>query len=111
MKDSKTRSHPMHLARCRSHELRRPIAIACIQEAAPTPAWRARQSGPHCRTDHMINPRTQHFMAIVSGDCPGAFRGSWPVITAPAVVRDMILEAVRTTLQQQPIEIASKTHL
>src|SRR5271168_3441665 len=42
----------------------RPIAVACIQEKAPRPAWKARPSWYLvAEEDRMINPATQMFMA------------------------------------------------
>jgi len=42
----------------------RPIAVACIQERAPWPAWKAKPSWYLVtEEDRMINPATQHFMA------------------------------------------------
>ena len=78
----------------------RPIAIACIQEAAPAPA---RKSTPTwfliAERDHMINPRTQHFMASRMGATTRKHPVDHsPSITAPAVVQSIILEAVRATI-------------
>src|SRR5262249_57147214 len=42
----------------------RPIALACIQEKAPRPAWRAKPSWYLvAEEDRMINPVTQRFLA------------------------------------------------
>src|SRR5882672_2998202 len=44
--------------------LQRPIAVQCIQEPAPTPAWRTKPSWfLIAEEDRMINPKTQRFMA------------------------------------------------
>src|SRR5580704_11380371 len=41
----------------------RPIAVACIQEKAPKPAWRAKPSWYLvAQEDRMINPATQQFL-------------------------------------------------
>jgi pimeloyl-ACP methyl ester carboxylesterase len=42
----------------------RPIAVACIQEKAPQPAWKRTPSWfLVAEEDRMINPKAQHFMA------------------------------------------------
>jgi len=44
--------------------VQRPIAVQCIQEAAPTPAWKTKPSWfLIAEQDRMINPKTQRFMA------------------------------------------------
>src|SRR6202044_3594128 len=44
--------------------VQRPIAVQCIQEPAPTPAWKTKSSWfLIAEEDRMINPKTQHFMA------------------------------------------------
>jgi pimeloyl-ACP methyl ester carboxylesterase len=50
------------IALCKT--VQRPIALQCIQEPAPKPAWRAKPSWfLIAEEDRMINPKTQHFMA------------------------------------------------
>ena len=47
-----------------SAAVQRPIALKCIQEPAPNPAWRSKPSWfLIAEEDRMINPKTQHFMA------------------------------------------------
>jgi pimeloyl-ACP methyl ester carboxylesterase len=74
----------------------RPIALACIQEAAPEPAWKTKPSWfLVAEEDRMINPETQHFMA---GRMGAKIRSHaidhTPLVTAPKPVVDLILEAV-----------------
>jgi len=47
-----------------SAAVQRPIAVKCIQEPIPKPAWRSKPSWfLIAEEDRMINPQTQHFMA------------------------------------------------
>jgi pimeloyl-ACP methyl ester carboxylesterase len=80
--------------------LQRPIAVPCIQELAPAPTWKTKPSWfLVAEEDRMISPKTQRFMA----DRMGAKIHAHPVdhspmISAPRVVIDVILEAARQTL-------------
>jgi pimeloyl-ACP methyl ester carboxylesterase len=80
----------------------RPIALRCIEEPAPTPEWKTHPSWfLVAEEDRMINPRTQHFMALRMG----AFvRSHWvdhsPMLSAPDPVTDVILEAARDALSK-----------
>src|SRR5579863_1593980 len=80
--------------------VQRPIAVQCIQEPAPTPAWKTKPSWfLIAEEDRMINPKTQHFMA----DRMRAKVHSYPVdhspmYTEPKLVINTILEAARETL-------------
>ncbi len=80
--------------------VQRPIAIQCIQEPAPQPAWRAKPSWfLLAEEDRMINPKTQRFMADRMGATVRSKRVDHsPMYTAPDVVIDLILEAARETL-------------
>ena len=75
--------------------VQRPIAVNCIQERAPAPAWKTTPSWwLLAEEDRMINPETQRFMA----ERTGAIIRSHPVdhtpmYTAPNLVIDVILEA------------------
>ena len=74
----------------------RPIAVACIQEKAPRPAWRTKPSWYLvAQEDRMIDPATQLFLAKRMG---AQFRSKKvdhaPLVTAPGLVVEMILEAV-----------------
>jgi pimeloyl-ACP methyl ester carboxylesterase len=74
----------------------RPIAVACIQEKAREPAWRAKPSWYLiAQEDRMISPATQRFMAARMGAHIRSERvDHMPLVTAPAPVIEMILEAV-----------------
>ena len=74
----------------------RPIAVPCIQEAAPEAAWKIRPSWfLVAEEDRMINPQTQHFMAGRMGAKVRPHRvDHTPLVTAPKPVVDVILEAV-----------------
>jgi pimeloyl-ACP methyl ester carboxylesterase len=80
--------------------LQRPLGVHCIQEPAPTPTWKTKPTWYLiAEDDRMINPKSQHFMA----DRMGAKIHSHPVdhspmISAPQVVIDVILEAAHETL-------------
>jgi pimeloyl-ACP methyl ester carboxylesterase len=80
--------------------VQRPIALQCIQEPVPAPAWRKKPSWfLIAEEDRMISPNAQHFMA----DRMGARTQSHgvdhsPMYTAPDLVIDVILEAARETL-------------
>jgi pimeloyl-ACP methyl ester carboxylesterase len=86
--------------------LQRPIALQCIQEPAPSPAWKAKPSWfLLAEEDRMISPKTQRFMA----DRMGASVRSepldhTPMLTAPERVIDLISKAARETLLgQEPV--------
>jgi pimeloyl-ACP methyl ester carboxylesterase len=80
----------------------RPIAVACIQEPAPEPAWKKTPAWfLIAEQDRMINPKTQHFMA----DRMKATIRSHPVdhtplITAPHIVAEVMAEAIGATIQK-----------
>lgn len=80
--------------------VQRPIALRCIQEPAPKPAWRSKPSWfLVAEEDRMINPRTQHFMAERMGAKVRIHRvDHTPLLTAPEVVIDIIREAAGETL-------------
>jgi pimeloyl-ACP methyl ester carboxylesterase len=75
--------------------VQRPIAVKCIQEPVPKPAWKYKPSWfLIAEEDRMINPKTQRFMA----QRMGATTRSWavdhtPLLSAPEKVVDIILEA------------------
>ena len=83
--------------------VQRPIAVQCIQEPAPAPAWKTKPSWYLvAEEDRMINPKSQRFMA----DRMHAKTHSAPVdhtamYASPQVVIDVILEAARATLPRQ----------
>jgi len=78
----------------------RPIAVRCIQEPAPEPAWRSKPSWfLIAEEDRMINPKTQHFMAErMAAKVRVHPVDHTPLLTAPEVVVDIICEAARATL-------------
>ena len=74
----------------------RPIAVACIQEKAPRPAWKIKPSWYFiAEEDRMINPSTQLFMAQRMGAQIRSEKvDHTPLVTAPGPVIDVVLEAV-----------------
>jgi pimeloyl-ACP methyl ester carboxylesterase len=80
-----------------SAAVQRPIAVQCIQEAAPSPAWKTKPSWfLIAEEDRMINPKTQHFMAERMGANVRAHAVDHaPLITAPELVVEVVLEAVQ----------------
>jgi len=80
--------------------VQRPIAIQCIQEPAPVPSWKGKPSWfLLAEEDRMINPKTQRFMANRMGArVRSEHVDHSPMLTAPEIVIDLILEAARETL-------------
>jgi pimeloyl-ACP methyl ester carboxylesterase len=74
----------------------RPIAVACIQQKAPRPAWKVKPSWYLvAEEDRMINPATQLFMAQRMGARIRSEKvDHTPLVTAPEPVIEVILEAV-----------------
>jgi pimeloyl-ACP methyl ester carboxylesterase len=74
----------------------RPIAVACIQENAPRPAWKDKPSWYLiAEEDRMISPATQLFMAQRMGARIRSVKvDHMPLVTAPELVIDVILDAV-----------------
>jgi pimeloyl-ACP methyl ester carboxylesterase len=79
--------------------VQRPIAVKCIQEPAPKPAWKGTRSWfLIAAEDRMINPITQHFMATRMGATTRSLPvDHTPILTAPDLVVDFILEAEQAT--------------
>jgi pimeloyl-ACP methyl ester carboxylesterase len=77
--------------------VQRPIAVQCIQQKAPVPAWRMTPSWYLvAEEDRMINPETQRFMAGRMGaDIRSHNVDHTPMYTAPELVVDIILEAAQ----------------
>ncbi len=75
--------------------VQRPIAVKCIQEKAPAPAWKTKPSWfLIAEEDRMINPQTQRFMAGRMGANIRSYKvDHTPMHTAPELVVDVILEA------------------
>jgi pimeloyl-ACP methyl ester carboxylesterase len=82
--------------------VQRPIALACIQEAAPVPAWKTIPSWfLLAEEDRMINPKTQRFMAERMGaKVRSHFVDHTPMYTEPNLVIDVISEAAHETLSR-----------
>jgi pimeloyl-ACP methyl ester carboxylesterase len=82
--------------------VQRPIALKCIEERVPVPAWKTKPSWFLLgEEDRMIIPETQRFMADRIGARIRSHRvDHTPMHTAPDLVVDVILEAVRETLSQ-----------
>jgi pimeloyl-ACP methyl ester carboxylesterase len=77
----------------------RPIAVACIQEKAPRPAWKVKPSWYLvAEEDRMINPATHLFMAQRMGARIRSEKvDHTPLVTAPEPVIEVILEAVASS--------------
>jgi pimeloyl-ACP methyl ester carboxylesterase len=75
--------------------VQRPIALKCIQQPVPKPAWKSKPSWfLIAEEDRMINPKTQHFMAKRMGARTQSLAvDHTPLLSAPAKVVDVILEA------------------
>jgi pimeloyl-ACP methyl ester carboxylesterase len=80
--------------------VQRPIALRCIQEKAPLPAWKSKPSWfLLAEQDRMIAPDTQRFMAERMGATVRTHDVDHsPMYTEPDVVVSVILEAARETL-------------
>jgi pimeloyl-ACP methyl ester carboxylesterase len=78
----------------------RPLAVKCIRENAPRPAWKTKPSWfLLAEEDRMIAPETQRYMAERMGAKIRAHRVDHsPMHTAPDVVVGVILEAAHETL-------------
>ena len=82
--------------------VQRPVAVQCIQEPAPRPAWKIKPSWYLvAEEDRMINPRTQRFMAERMGARvrPHSVDHT-PMYADPNVVIDVIMEAARESLSR-----------
>jgi pimeloyl-ACP methyl ester carboxylesterase len=80
--------------------MQRPIAVKCIQEQAPLPAWKTIPSWfLLAEEDRMIAPETQRYMAERMGAKLRAHHVDHsPMHTAPHIVIGAILEAAQDTL-------------
>jgi pimeloyl-ACP methyl ester carboxylesterase len=80
--------------------VQRPIALACIQEPAPVPAWKTKPAWfLLAEEDRMINPKTQRFMADRMGAKVRSHHvDHTPMYPEPNLVIDMMLQAARETL-------------
>jgi pimeloyl-ACP methyl ester carboxylesterase len=77
--------------------VQRPLAVQCIQEKAPAPAWKKVPSWYLvAEEDRMIHPETQRFMATRMNATIRSYGVDHsPMYTAPELVVDVILEAAR----------------
>jgi pimeloyl-ACP methyl ester carboxylesterase len=80
--------------------VQRPIAVKCIQEKAPVPAWKTKRSWfLLAEEDRMIAPETQRYMAERMGAKIRTHHvDHTPMHTAPDIVVGVILEAAKATL-------------
>jgi pimeloyl-ACP methyl ester carboxylesterase len=80
--------------------VQRPIAVRCIQEAAPKAAWKTKPTWYLvAQEDRMINPKTQRFMAERMGAKVRPHPvDDTPMYSEPKFVIDVILEAARETV-------------
>jgi pimeloyl-ACP methyl ester carboxylesterase len=81
--------------------VQRPIALKCIQEKAPPPAWKTKPSWfLLAEEDRMIAPETQRYMAERMGAKIRTHAvDHTPMHTEPGVVVGVILEAAQDTLE------------
>ena len=77
----------------------RPIAVACIQEKVPRPAWKVKPSWYLiAEEDRMINPITQLFMAKrMDARIRSEKIDHTPLVSAPELVVEVILAAERNS--------------
>ncbi len=82
--------------------VQRPIAVKCIQEKAPTPAWKTKPSWYLlAEKDRMIVPETQRFMAERMGATIRSHTVDHaPMYTAPNLVVDVVLEGAREAIRK-----------
>jgi len=82
--------------------VQRPIAVACIQQPTPAPAWETKPSWYLLAEEHrMINPKTQRFMADRMRATIRPLRvDHTPMYTDPDVVTEVILDAAQETLSR-----------
>lgn len=83
--------------------VQRPIAVRCIGEKVPAPAWKTTPSRYLvAEEDRMIVPETQRYMAERMGATirPHPVDHA-PMYTRPSVAVDLVLEATRKTIQPQ----------
>jgi pimeloyl-ACP methyl ester carboxylesterase len=82
--------------------VQRPIAVQCIQEKAPTPAWKTKPSWYFiAEEDRMIQAETQRFMASRMGAITRSHNVDHsPMYNAPDLVVDLILKVAHETLSE-----------
>jgi pimeloyl-ACP methyl ester carboxylesterase len=81
--------------------LQRPLSVDCIKEPAATPTWKTKPTWYLiAEDDRMISPKTQRFMAErMKAKIHSHAVDHSPMISAPHIVMDVILEAARETLR------------
>ncbi len=82
--------------------VQRPIALKCIQEPVPRPAWKLKPSWfLIAEEDRMINPKTQHFMAQRMAAAKRALPvDHTPLLSAPEAAVNIIMEAAEAALSR-----------
>lgn len=77
--------------------VQRPIAVQCIQENAPAPAWKKKPSWYLlAEEDRMIPPESQQFMARrMKATVRSCAVDHSPMYSAPNLVADLVIEATR----------------
>jgi pimeloyl-ACP methyl ester carboxylesterase len=77
--------------------VQRPIAVKCIQEPVPAPAWKTKPTWYLvAEEDRMINPKTQRLMAErMKATIRSYAVDHTPLLTAPDKVAEIIVEAVK----------------
>jgi len=82
--------------------VQRPLAVQCIQEKAPAPAWRVTPTWfLIAEEDRMIVQETQRFMANRIGATIRSHKvDHTPMYTAPNLVVDIVLEAAREPVEK-----------
>lgn len=80
--------------------IQRPIALKCIQEKAPNPAWKTKPSWfLLAEDDRMIPAETQRYMADrMHANIRSHPVDHSPMLTAPDLAIEVILEAARATI-------------
>lgn len=75
--------------------VQRPISVACIQEKSPTPGWKTKPSWfLIAEEDRMISPATQRYEARRMGATTHSAKVDHaPIVTAPTLVIDLIVQA------------------
>lgn len=91
-----------------SAAVQRPIALQCIQQPVPRPAWKSKPSWfLIADEDRMINPKTQNFMAARMAATKRALPiDHTPLLSAPEEVVNIVMEAAEATLFSR--ELAGK---
>jgi pimeloyl-ACP methyl ester carboxylesterase len=85
--------------------VQRPIALQCIQQPVPRPAWKTKPSWYLlAEEDRMINPKTQRFMADRMGATVYSHRvDHTPMYSEPNLVIDIIVEAARESFGNESL--------